>query len=138
MDDLQKSDTMLLTNHAYLQYKDLKQNDMLFQKHFSQTLPRCLKAIDRETEFRLLRSMKIPQCTPAITSRGGNTGREPLRPCPSIYSSYSLNEFLLVPCPTPTYKNFLVMDGDKVCTKSHQMLNNWTKRKWGVNEDTQS
>lgn len=128
MTNLERSDAMLLNNHAYLQYKDMKTNDMLFRQQFSSAQPRCLKEIELENRVNL--SSRIPSCDQSIISRGGNNRNCPgITKCPNIYSAHSLNEFLIIPCSKNTYKNYLVTDGKKVCTKSHQVLNNWTRRK---------
>ena len=81
---LEKSDHMLFTNEAYLQYKDMKQNDFLFRQHFSRTQPTCLKDIDRETNMHLITSAKIPVCDNVLMTRGGNAISTPSQnSCPT-------------------------------------------------------
>ena len=129
MCDLAKSDHMLCTNSAYLHYKDKKANDGLFVQQMSRSRNMCLKDIDRESDFLKMESSRIATSFPMLPTRGGNVGCELYRPCPKIYTNYNLSDFLLVPCPKNTYKNYLVFDDKKMCSKSHQALNNWTKRR---------
>ena len=129
MCDLAKSDHMLCTNNAYLQYKDKKLNDGLFVQQMSRPRDMCLRDVDRENNLWISESSRKAVCFPMLPTRGGNVGCEPYRPCPKIYTNYNLNDFLLVPCPKSTYKNYLAFDDKKMCSKSHQALNNWTKRR---------
>lgn len=129
MCDLEKSDYMLCTNTGYLLYQHRKENDDLFKQQMMNTSKVCLRDMEKESDLFLRGSSRVAVCTPMVNSRG-NSGCEPVRPCPTpVYSQYLLNEFLLVPCPKNTYKNYLVYDDHKICSKSHQVLNNWTKRK---------
>jgi hypothetical protein len=122
-----KSDFMLFNNISDLQFKDKKINDMSYMYQMSRTTPRCL--IDRGDELNFLKYKPI--CVDAINTRGGNyTKCEPERSCPHPeYTKYYLNEFLLTPCPKPTYKNYIVCGEDKCCSKRHQLFKNITKRK---------
>lgn len=135
MCDLAKSDHMLCTNSAYLHYKDKKLNDGIFVAHMSNPRDMCLRDIDRENSLWITESSRKATCFPMLPTRGGNEGCEPDRPCPKIYTNYNLNEFLLIPCPKPTYRNYLVFNDKKMCSKSHQALNNWTKRRDITNEE---
>lgn len=41
------------------------------------------------------------------------------------------NGFYLQPCTVPTYRNSLVCDADKCCSRSHQMFDNFTRQGTG-------
>lgn len=128
---LQYSDQILCNNSAFLHYTDARLNDSLFIQQMSRTNPACIRAIDKETSLFLDgRNQRVAKCDYNITSRGGNArGCDTTQPCPKMWTNYNFQEFLIVPCPKNTYRNYLVQDKEKVCTKSHQVLNNWTKRK---------
>ena len=128
MCELYKSDQMLCTNSAYLHYKDKQTNDELFVQQMSRPRDMCIRNIDAESQLWKTDSMRKATCFPLVNTRGGNFGCEPVRPCPKLYTSYCMDEFLLTPCPKNTYKNYIVFDDKKQCSKSHQILNNWTKR----------
>lgn len=132
---IQKSDFMLCNNSAYLHYKDQKVNDHIFVQQMSRTRPMCIRSIDTENNFFMTPSSRNAVCNNFLTNRGGNIGCEPKKPCPKLFTSYNINEFLLVPCPKNTYKNYVIFDDTKQCSKSHQVLNNWTKRK-DITNDT--
>lgn len=129
MCDLEKSDQMLCTNSAYLHYKDKKNNDSIFVHQMSRTKNMCVRDVGLEAALQMTMSSRNAVCFPSLTSRGGNVGCEPVKPCPKLYTSYNMQEFLLIPCPKNTYKNYLVFDEKKTCSKTHQILNNWTKRR---------
>ena len=131
MDNINKSDMMLCTNNAYLQYKDRHTNDMQFLQQMSNTRPLCLKNIEKESTLFLVESSKKMKTSSIINKRGITNCSEPRQICPNIYSKYSMQEFLVTPSREKnTYKNYLVMDKDcKPIILQHQMLNNWTKRK---------
>jgi len=127
---MNQSDQMLFVNDAYLKYRDMKQNDILFRQQFSRTNNTCFKNVDVERDIQVKPSSKIPIIDESFINRGGNAhNNEPKYECPNPYSPYTLNEYLIVPCPRNTYKNYLIGDAKKICSKSHQILNNWTKRK---------
>lgn len=129
MSSIEQSDTMLCTNSAFLHYKDSHVNDGLFMQQMSKTRPMCIRSLDTENTMFITPSSKFAVCNDYLSKRGGNTCGEPVRPCAS-FDAYHLSEFLLVPCPTPTYKNYLVTNQQgNICSKRHQFLNNWTKRK---------
>ncbi len=130
MHNLDKSDYMLCTNSVYLQYKDRKTNDGIFVSQMSRTRPQCIRDIDKENNLFITASSRVTTCGKLLDARGGNSlGCEPVLPCPNLFGAYSLNEFLLVPCQKNTYRNYQVFDDVRQCSKSHQVLNNWTKRK---------
>lgn len=135
MCELSRSDHLLCTNSAYLQYKDKKMNDGLFIQQMSKSRNMCLRNIDNENNLFLTPSSREYTCSKFLASRGGNEGCESNVPCPKLYTNYNMNEFLLVPCPKNTYKNYLVFNDKKTCSKSHQILNNWTKRRDITNEE---
>jgi len=140
--NLEKSDYMLCTNSAYLQYKDKKQNDETFVEQMSQTQQWCIRDIDIESKFFIDNSKATKQatCTPLIYQRGGSAYNcEPDKTCsdstcsstacPDEYLKYKIKDFLLIPCKKNTYKNYQIFNDKIQCSKSHQMLNNWTRRK---------
>jgi hypothetical protein len=128
LNDLEKSDNILCKNTGYLSYQHIKENDTLFRQQMQNTVPRCLRDVGNESKMFLNMSSKVAICSQLINNRGKSCP-EPSKTCPSLYSAYTLNDFLLVPCPKNTYKNYLVFDDKKTCSKSHQILNNWTRRK---------
>lgn len=130
LDDLQKSDTILCNNHAYLIYKDRQFNDRQFLTQITQTKPECIRDIEKESKMFIVENSKKAECSDMLNTRGGNANNCELpKNCPNYDSSYYLNNFLLVPCKKPTYKNYLVYDDKKQCSARHQILNNVTKRK---------
>lgn len=132
LNELERSDYMLCTNSAWLHYKDKYQNDGIFVDQMSRTQKWCLRDIDIESKFfnENSRSTKAATCSPLMLIRGGSAlNCEPNKICPKLYTSYNMGDFLLQPCPKNTYKNYQVFDDKKQCSKSHQLLNNWTKRK---------
>jgi hypothetical protein len=44
------------------------------------------------------------------------------------YNNFHLSEYLLTPCPVNTWKNWVVEDKEKKCSKTHQFYMNITKR----------
>lgn len=129
MSELNKSDHMLFINEAYLQYKDMKENDILFRQQFSKSQARCLKEIDNESHMRYIESAKLSLCDDLLNTRGGNANNVPLQECLNPYSPYNIQEYLLIPCTKNTYNNYIVSDQEKVCSKRHQTFNNLTKRR---------
>lgn len=133
--DIDKSDYMLYTNIADTQFKEMRQNDKAFIYQMSQTAPRC--TMDRGREFSLWADnykTRTPFCNGCTATRGGNhPSCPPDRSCPHPeYSRQYMGDFLLVPCPKPTHRNWLVCEqGDtgRCCSKRHQLFKNVTKRK---------
>lgn len=121
-----QSDSMLFTNISHLQFKDRKTNDLNFIYQMSKSTNRC--RMDRDAEFKMLTQnyrSKQQTCVKELSSY-----REPNRPCPHPeLDQYYMQEFLLTPCFKPTYKNHLVCNEDKCCSKRHQLFKNVTKRK---------
>ena len=110
---LVKSDKMLCTNSAYLHYKDQAYNDIIFMRQMKNN--GCISPdalINTENALKIKQSSRIATCT----------RREPIE-------FKCTNEFLLTPCPKNTYQNYMVYDDVKMCSKSHQILNNVTRRK---------
>jgi len=129
---MEQSDFMLQTNISDLQFKDKRTNDLSFIYQMSQTQPRCL--IDRGDELKFFKDQylnKTPFCNDCTATRGGNNlkcGRD--RSCPHPeYIKYYMQEYLIIPCPKPTYKNYVTCNEDKCCSRNHQLFKNWTKRK---------
>jgi hypothetical protein len=113
---LVNSDKMLCTNSAYLHYKDQAYNDAIFmlQMRHGGCVSPC-ELIERENGLKITQSSRLADnvsCTPRESTGFKCT-----------------NEFLLTPCPKNTYQNYMVYDDKKMCSKSHQILNNMTRRK---------
>lgn len=128
LNNLERSDFMLCNNSALLHYKDQYSNDSIFVQQMSNPQKWCLKNIDTDSKFKIQVDSRIATYTPLINKRG-SINCEPIVKCPKLYTSYNMADFLLIPCPKNTYKNYQVFDEHKQCSKSHQILNNWTKRK---------
>lgn len=128
MNNIDKSDSMLCTNNAYLQYNDIYINDKQFIKQMSNTRPEYIRDINKESDLFLVKSSKIK--TP-INQFNYNRNENLYDKCPDIRSMYE-NDFLEIPSIAKnTYKNYLVLD-PKDCKQKvlqHQILNNCTRRK---------
>ena len=113
---LNKSDQMLCTNSAYLHYKDQSYNDSIFMRQMQKG--GCIspdRIISEESRLKIKPFSRMADgvsCTPR-----------------KLAPFKCTNEFLLVPCPKNTYRNYMVYDDEKMCSKSHQILNNMTRRK---------
>lgn len=122
---MEKSDFIVYNHIAELQMNDKKINDSAYLYQMSKTIPKCL--MDRDIESKLQKDIyknRIAICGDYTKNRGFDMS------CPHPeYSKYYMQDFLLVPCPKPTHKNYIVCDKDKCCSKNHQLFKNWTKRK---------
>jgi hypothetical protein len=128
---LRQSDHMICNNTAYNAYHWRKQNDLMFYKQMD--MPQNSHLMDRCVEDNMRRGYSREcEVSKRIFERGGNsTNCEPQHFARGFqnYNKYHLNEFLITPCPDNTWKNWLVHDDKKVCTKRHQFFMNVTKRK---------
>jgi hypothetical protein len=113
---LVKSDRMLCTNSAYLHYKDQSYNDSIFVRQMQNK--GCAspdQIINAESALKIKPSSRIADgvsCTPR-----------------KLAPFKCTDDFLLVPCRKNTYQNYMVYDDEKMCSKSHQILNNLTRRR---------
>lgn len=135
MYDLEKSDIMQCNTKANNMYKYRKENDSLFLQRMNNTQPSQLRNFDEE--FALFTDSIDPKkyiCNEAINSRGGNAvfcakKGQALVGGYENYTSYHLNDYLMVPCKQNTWRNHIECDKDKCCSILHQMYDNVTKRK---------
>jgi hypothetical protein len=129
--DLQHSDNMICNNVAYNAYKWKKQNDLIFYKQMD--MPQNINFMDRCIEDNMRKNnSRECEASQRIFERGGNsTNCEPKHFAGGFqnYNKYHLNQFMITPCPVNTWKNWLVQDDKKTCTKRHQFYMNVTKRK---------
>jgi hypothetical protein len=130
---MEQSDFMLQTNISDLQFKDRRTNDLSFIYQMSQPQSRCL--IDRGNELKFFKDQylnKTPFCNDCTDNRGGNAtkcAKDRSCPHPSYVRFFMRDDYLIVPCPKPTYKNYVTCNEEKCCSRNHQLFKNWTKRK---------
>ena len=128
---LQQSDNVLCNNIENLQFTHKRENDRSYMYKLSRSMPNKLRNVDEEYQM-WTQSFKtrVANCTDDILKRGGNdvipslslcAGYECFKPC---YTQ----EYQMVPCKNNSFQNYLVNDDMKVCTLSHQLFNNVTKR----------
>jgi hypothetical protein len=130
--DLQHSDNMICNNVAYNTYKWRKQNDLIFYKQMD--MPQNTDFMNRCIEDNMRKNnSRHCETSQRIFERGGNstTQCEPVHFAGGFqnYNKYHLNEYMLTPCPRNTWKNYLIQDNNKICSKRHQFFMNVTKRK---------
>lgn len=128
---LQSSDDMICNSTAYNAYQWRKQNDLIFYKQMG--MPQNTNLMDRCIEDNMRRGLSRGcEVSKRMFERGGNsTECEPEHFARGFqnYNKYHLNEYMMTPCPDNTWKNYLVHDDKKICTKRHQFFMNITKRK---------
>ena len=128
---LLQSDTLLCNNIENLQFSHKRENDLSYMYNLSRTMPNRIRNVSEEYQM-WTQSLKtrVAGCSADVMKRGGNDvipnltqcgGYECFKPC---YTG----EYQMVPCKNNTFKNHLVNDDTKVCTTSHQLFNNVTKR----------
>lgn len=133
MYDLEKSDVIICNKKANNMYKYRRENDALFLQRFNMNQPTDIRNVNLEAG--LFRDSLDPRkyiCNEAINSRGGNAV-----PCEKgnicsgfkCYSEYHMNDYLLIPCKTNTWNNYVECDNNKCCSVHHQMYDNITKRR---------
>jgi len=127
------SDTIHCNNYAYLVFQHKKDNDEIFINRMSKTVPHCVRPIDDESKlWSGSKSSRIPSCDPDIMNRGGNApSKSPhcIKAGYQAWPSRNPNDFLLIPCETNTWRNYVDCDAKKCCSVHHQMFGNVTKRK---------
>lgn len=132
MYDIDKSDTIVCHTRAQSMYNYRKYNDAIFFQRFANTQPTRSKNFATEYTLHTSENPNIYICNDAINSRGGNAiPCQNARLCPGFkcFTEYHMDEYLLTPCKTNTWKNHVECDNSKCCSVHHQMYDNWTKRK---------
>lgn len=124
--DVDKSDYMLFTNISQLQWNDKRINDSQFIYQMNRTKPLCMADPDTESAmWKNVYKTKTPICMLNIKKHC-----EPIVSCPKpVNNSYTMKDWLMVPCAPPTHKNYIVEDNSKKCSLQHQTFRNVTKRK---------
>lgn len=133
MDDhLKQSDYILCKNIQDLQFKHKRENDVKFMSLLSKPLPCCIRDVNEEYKIWTdTFKTRTPNCSEIIATRGGNNKKSGVDKQCGGYECYQgkyNNNFLLLPCKENTFQNYLVEDNEKICSVSHQMFNNMTKR----------
>lgn len=128
---LQQSDTLLCGNIENLQFSHKRDNDLSYMYNLSRSMPNRIRNVGEEYQM-WTQSFKtrVADCTDDILKRGGNDVIPNLSQCGGyecFKPSYT-NEYQIVPCKNNSFRNYLVNDLEKVCTSSHQLFNNITKR----------
>lgn len=132
MYDLEKSDVILCNTKASNLYKHKSENDRAFLQRMGRTNPDDLRNVGLEHGLFKSVDPRLYTCTPAIDSRGGNAVFcEKASFCDGYkcYTQYHLNDYLVTPCPTNTWRNHVECDEDKCCSVHHQMYDNHTRRR---------
>jgi hypothetical protein len=125
---LQQSDAMLCMNIEYLQFKHKKETDMGIMNSFYPSVPCGIRNVGEEYKlWTETFGTKVASCDEQIMTRGGNNHGYHGGFNPDIKNKNC--EFLLDPCPTNTFQNYLVGDDKKICSLRHQTFNNITKRR---------
>lgn len=131
IDNVKKSDMMVCNTRANASFKFKKENDIAFLQQVRNTQPTKLKPIGLESLLQRSKNPREYVCNDSINSRGGNavscqdndicTGYD-------CYDNYHMQEYLMRPCKFNTFRNFLIEDDNKICSRQHQLFNNLTKR----------
>jgi hypothetical protein len=128
---LQQSDYILCKNIQSLHFVHKKESDGPFMDLLSRPLPSKIRNVVEEHKmWTQTYQTRVPQCNELIASRGGNNVSKSY----SAYGGYEcfspqlMNDWIMEPCKKNTFQNYLVQDNDKICSKSHQLFNNVTKR----------
>jgi hypothetical protein len=131
--ELVASDNMICNTRAHNTYKHARENDGVFLQRMNNTQATSIRDLDLEHRLRI--ATQDPRkyvCSDAIKTRGLNASRcgdnKPFCQGWSCYTNYHLDEFLLTPCKTNTWRNHIECDEDKCCSVHHQMFMNHTKR----------
>lgn len=128
---LQQSDIILCNNIENLQFSHKRENDLSYMYKLSQTMPNKIRNVAHEYQM-WTQSFKtrVADCTNDILKRGGNNVVPSLTQCAGYecFKPCYAKEFQTIPCKNNTFRNHLVNDDNKVCTLSHQLFNNVTKR----------
>lgn len=130
---MQQSDDMQCNNIEYLQFSHKRENELMFMAPLSKPLNNQIRNVTSEYDmWTQTFTSRVPTCTEAIAFRGGNN-RIPIAPnklCAgfSCFGDAYTQEYVVVPCKKNTFKNYVVEDDKKICSSSHQLFNNMTKR----------
>jgi hypothetical protein len=128
-----QSDMMLCTNIENLHFRHKYETDVPYMHLLSKPIPCCIRNV--KEEYKLLTEnygTRKATCDESVLTRGGNN--KPM----SIYKNTKVgydyfntplnSELLMIPCKNNTFQNYLVQDNKKICSVSHQLFNNITKR----------
>lgn len=128
---MEASDTMICNSRAYNIYKDQHTNNTLFLQQMNQIQPTDYKNLRQEYKLHVGTNPRIYTCNQTMNTRGLNaTGCEAgFRQGYENYTRHHLNDFMLAPCQTNTWRNHVACDDVKCCQIHHQLFDNWTKRK---------
>lgn len=133
LDRMQQSDDVLCHNIQNLQFAHKRENDVAYMLHLSKPLNNQIR--DVKSEYNLWTqtfATRVATCTDDIVTRGGNNKIPPVQN--NLCSGYECftkpytSEYMMLPCKQNTFKNYLVHDDKKICTSTHQLFNNMTKR----------
>lgn len=130
---LQQSDLILCQNIENLQFTHKRENDMSYMLPMSRPLNNQIRDVKQEhTMWTQTFGTRVATCTDATLTRGGNNPipapRNNLCAGYECFAPAYTKNFMMVPCKENTFKNYLVEDHKKICTTSHQLFNNMTKR----------
>ena len=129
-EDIHKSDKMICNHIAYNQFQWRKDNDLIFYHRMG--APQNSDLMDRCAEDKMRMGFsRACEVSQRMFERGGNsTNCEPKHFAKGFlnYNKYHLNEWMMAPCPENTWRNYLVSDNEKTCSKKHQVFMNVTKR----------
>ncbi len=129
---LQQSDTILCNNIENLQFSHKRENDLAYMYKLSRSMPNRIRNVTEEYQM-WTQSFKtrVANCSEDILKRGGNDVIPNLTQCAGyecLLKPCYTHEYQIEPCKNNSFKNYLVNDDLKVCTLSHQLFNNVTKR----------
>lgn len=132
--ELQASDHMICNTRAHNVYKHARENDAIFLQRMNNPQATDIRDMVLENDlFRKSMNPRLYTCNNWITKRGLNASgcEEQRNLCDgwSCYTPYHLDEFLLTPCKTNTWRNHIACDDEKCCSVHHQMYMNHTKRR---------
>jgi len=121
------SDSIIVSNYAYLTFEDKKRNDQMFLNFVGSTNQECVRDITKESSILIAPSSRVSSCLDA--TRGGNASSLSLKAGYDAWPGKNMNDFLMVPCEQNTWRNHIESDADKSCSVRHQMFMNLTKKR---------
>jgi hypothetical protein len=131
MERMNQSDAIVCTNIERLHFSHKRENDVPFMQLLSQPLPNKIRNVGSEYEmFTQTFGTRLANCSQDILRRGGNNVVPNLSMCGG-YECFQPNftrEYQMIPCKQNSFQNYLIGDEEKVCSSSHQLFNNITKR----------
>lgn len=131
--NIEKSDHIICNKKSNRAFEAKKMNDILFYHQLGNTQPVALKNTDNEFKLKTAAlNPRLYKCTDQVLTRGGNSATcQDASICQGYkcYSQYHMNDYLLIPCQTNTFQNYIDCDDNKCCSVHHQMFMNITKRR---------